>query len=248
MMAGIGCSVTGGAVTGECQVLGQVLVDFDGTIATIDTTDALLTRFADPAWEQIERAWKAGDIGSRECMVRQVDLVRATPADYAGFLETIEIDPTFVAFVEFAENLGFQITVVSDGLDATVRHVLDRHGLALPIAANHFQHLGDDRWRLSFPHGRSGCRALAGTCKCAFAERSAGGSCVLIGDGRSDFCVAGEVDLVLAKASLLAHARAHGLVHLPFQTFADAQRLLSAWLAERARTTDANPSVRVPRD
>ena len=34
-------------------------------------------------------------IGSRECLVRQIDLVRATPAQLDDFIEHIEIDPGF---------------------------------------------------------------------------------------------------------------------------------------------------------
>jgi 2-hydroxy-3-keto-5-methylthiopentenyl-1-phosphate phosphatase len=56
----------------------RVLVDFDGTIASVDTTDLLLERFAAPDWRQIEDDWKAGHIGSRECLVRQIDLVQAS--------------------------------------------------------------------------------------------------------------------------------------------------------------------------
>jgi len=73
----------------------NILCDFDGTIATEDVTDSLLTRFADPAWQTIEAEWKAGRIGSRECMTRQVALIRATREDIDRLLDTIEIDPDF---------------------------------------------------------------------------------------------------------------------------------------------------------
>lgn len=223
----------------------QVLIDFDGTIATVDTTDQLLMRFADPAWEIVERAWKSGEIGSRECMIRQIDLIRATPAQYAAFLDTIEIDPTFPDFVEFCEDLGLDLLVVSDGLDLTVDRVLRRHGLDLPVAANLLQHVGADRWRLAFPFARSSCRTLAGNCKCAFAERSGVQSRVLIGDGRSDFCASEQVDFVLAKSSLLTYARDRALPHRPFQTFAEAQTLLADWLAERQINVEPAQAVRV---
>jgi hypothetical protein len=55
-----------------------ILCDFDGTISVEDITDALLVRFAKPGWEDIEQAWKRGEIGSRECMARQIALLDAT--------------------------------------------------------------------------------------------------------------------------------------------------------------------------
>lgn len=212
----------------------RVLVDFDGTIATVDTTDQLLERFADPAWVEVEEAWKAGKIGSRECMLRQVALVRATPQQLDAFVEEIEIDPCFPDFVEMCRLRGLGLTVVSDGLDRTVGAVLKRYGLDLPFRANHLAWLGGDRWRLAFPHAREDCRSLAGNCKCQFASSPAGTVRIVVGDGRSDFCVAGEAELVLAKGALARHAAATGLAHFPITSFAEATPLFAAWLDERS--------------
>lgn len=210
----------------------QVLVDFDGTIATDDTTDELLGRFAGPAWQAVENDWKAGLIGSRECMLRQIALVRATPDELDAFVNEIEIDPAFPTFVALCRSRGVSVTVVSDGLDRTVGAVLARHGLDLPFRANKLEWLGGDRWRLLFPHGRADCRALAGNCKCQFAMAPPGTIRVVVGDGRSDFCVAGEAELVLAKRALADHAAATGLTHFPFNSFAEATTLFAAWLDE----------------
>lgn len=212
----------------------RVLVDFDGTIAPIDTTDLLLERFAAPAWRDVEEDWKAGRIGSRECLVRQIDLVRATPAAMDAFIDTLEIDRAFPGFVNLVRRLGHAIVVVSDGLDRTIRRVLDRDNVSVPYFANHLQWRGDDRWRLTFPHAKSDCTALSGNCKCGFAQPRT--LTILIGDGRSDFCLAERADLVLAKASLLAHCRAADLPHIPFEDFDHATALLAAWLEERDAT------------
>ena len=64
----------------------RVLVDVDGTIATVDSTDAQLDRFALPAWHAIESVWKFDEIGSRECLMRPIDLIRATPDAAPAFL------------------------------------------------------------------------------------------------------------------------------------------------------------------
>lgn len=215
----------------------RVLVDFDGTIATVDTTDLLLERFADPRWQAIEDDWKAGRIGSRECMLRQIDLVRATPAAIDAFVATIEIDPAFPGFVDLCRGRGLDVSVVSDGLDRTVAAVLARHGLDLPYFANHLEWLGEDRWRLGFPHAKDDCRALAGNCKCQFASAAGGTVRVVVGDGRSDFCVAGEAELVLAKSALARHAAESGMPHFAIETFAEATPLLAAWLDEIARVS-----------
>jgi len=218
----------------------RLLVDFDGTIASVDTTDLLLERFAAPAWRDIEEDWKAGRIGSRECMVRQIDLVRASPAELHDFIAGIEIDPGFPAFVALCARLGHTIAVLSDGLDLTVAAVLQRYGLELPFWANHLEWQGRDRWRLGFPHARSDCRALSGNCKCNFTTSGLREVSIVVGDGRSDFCVAGRADLVLAKGTLLDHCRAHHLPHFAFADFADASNILAGWLEERSAAEPAH--------
>ncbi|MBX9588311.1 MAG: MtnX-like HAD-IB family phosphatase [Hyphomonadaceae bacterium] len=208
-------------------------MDFDGTIAPVDTTDLLLERFAASAWRDIEEEWKAGRIGSRECMVRQIDLVRATPAELDALIRTVDIDQGFRSFVSLFRHLGHALVVVSDGLDRTIRTVLDRNDIDVPYFANHLRWRGDDRWRLTFPHARSDCASLSGNCKCSFAEGRPSELNILIGDGRSDFCLAGRADLVLAKASLLKHCRNASLPHIAFENFDEATKLLAGWLEER---------------
>lgn len=222
----------------------RVFVDFDGTIAPVDTTDLLLERFAAPAWRDIEEEWKAGRMGSRECMVRQIDLVRASPAEMDNFIRAVDIDAGFRSFAELFRRLGHALVVVSDGLDRTIRTVLDRNDINVPYFANHLQWRGDDRWRLTFPHARTDCAALSGNCKCSFAEGRPTELNILVGDGRSDFCLAGRADLVLAKSSLLEHCRNSGLPHIAFENFGEATKLLARWLEERGAAMVADRSLR----
>jgi 2-hydroxy-3-keto-5-methylthiopentenyl-1-phosphate phosphatase len=224
---------TGSGSVSIARVKCRVLLDFDGTISKIDTTDLLLERFAAPAWRDIEDDWKAGRIGSRECMVRQIDLVRATPAEMDAFIATVEIDPGFHSFVRSYRQLGHALVVVSDGLDRTIRTVLDRADIDIPYFANHLQWRGGDRWKLTFPHAKDTCSTLAGNCKCAFAEGQPRALNILIGDGRSDFCLADRADLVLAKGSLLERCREADLPHYGFETFEEATALLARWLDAR---------------
>jgi 2-hydroxy-3-keto-5-methylthiopentenyl-1-phosphate phosphatase len=209
----------------------HVFVDFDGTISPLDTTDLLLERFADPRWRDIEEDWKAGRIGSRECMGRQIDLVRASPEQLDAFIADIEIDPEFPGFVRRCRVLGHSVTVMSDGLDRSVASSLRRADLDLPFHANRLEWIGGDRWRLTFPYARSGCRSLAGNCKCQLAESERRRARIVIGDGRSDFCISGWADLVLAKGALMAHCGQEGIPYIAFSEFAEASELIAGWLA-----------------
>ncbi|MBN8728770.1 MAG: MtnX-like HAD-IB family phosphatase [Xanthomonadales bacterium] len=204
-----------------------ILCDFDGTISVRDTTDALLERFGRPGWEAVERAWREGEIGSRECMARQVALVEASPSELDAWLDEVAIDPAFPAFVAAAQAAGIPLTVLSDGLDHAIARILGRHGLGdLPVVANRLEAVGENGWRLEFPFGRTGCPS--GNCKCGAAgdAHAARRRVLLIGDGASDFCVAGEADLVFAKGRLVEHCRTAAIPHLPIVDFRDALALL----------------------
>jgi 2,3-diketo-5-methylthio-1-phosphopentane phosphatase len=218
----------------------RVFVDFDGTISVGDTTDLILERFADPSWRTIEADWVAGRIGSRECLARQIDLIRATPETLDAFAQKSAIDPHFGEFTALCAAHGLPLAVVSDGLDRIATTMLARAGLALPIVANHLEWLGADRWRLGFPHAREDCRASAGHCKCATLGPEPGCLRVLIGDGRSDFCAATVADLVIAKGALAIYCGNNRIPFEPFTDFAGAAAVLRRWLAALGRR--ARPS------
>src|SRR5215470_12320034 len=196
----------GGEILHEPRRLGpsrvRMYVDFDGTVTLGDTTDAILERFASAAWQTIEEQWVAGHIGSRDCLARQIGLLRVSPEVLDDFVGAVEFDRDFPAFVTLCRDHGVPITVVSDGLDRVASAVLERAGVNAPLIANHLEWLGDDRWRLSFPHARGDCRSAAGNCKCVALADDSETISILIGDGRSDICAAESANLVLAKGIL----------------------------------------------
>jgi 2,3-diketo-5-methylthio-1-phosphopentane phosphatase len=210
-----------------------ILCDFDGTISVEDVIDSLLDRYGRPGWEALEQDWRAGRIGSRECMSGQVALLEMNRAELDTHLAALWIDHAFPGFVAKARELGVPIRVVSDGLDYAIHSILGRYGLDdLPLAANHLAPATPpQRWQLTSPHQADGC--LSGTCKCAcVAQARADGASktLLIGDGASDFCAADRVDFVFAKHRLIEHCRAAGIPYVPITGFEDALEMLPALL------------------
>src|SRR5687767_6621927 len=163
-------------------------IDFDGTIALEDTTDMLLDRRAEPAWLDVEKEWLSGRIGSRECLARQAALIRATPEELDAALSDVSIDTDFVPFVAAANRIGATMQVVSDGFDRCILPVLRRAGIRLPVTSNVLRSAGGNRWTAEFPSYAPDCQSMSGVCKCQAAQTKR--TLVLIGDGRSDFCLA----------------------------------------------------------
>ena len=211
------------------------VVDFDGTIAPADTVDALLERFAEPEWRRIEEEWVAGRITSRECMAAQIALVRGDRAALESFLHSVVVDPDFQEFVRTVAPFA-EVAVVSDGLDEPIRHALARLDLPVAIYANRLQFRGSGL-DLSFPYADPMCKIGSGVCKCAVALEVNGGRklpVVLIGDSRSDFCIARSADFVFARGTLRRFCEAENIVHSPFETFGDVLPIVRRWNA-RAR-------------
>lgn len=221
---------TGSLNVSRTRVKCHAFVDFDGTIVPCDVTDFLLERFADPSWQEVEKDWQAGRIGSRECMTRQVALLEASEPQVLEAISQLRVDPGFATFIGQCERSGVGVTIVSDGFDFVIERVLRNAGLEVPFYANHLERHGANRWRVTFPSARSGCRALAGNCKCAFTEPYSSAVKVVIGDGRSDFCISGQADLVFAKGTLLELCRTSGTAHYAFGDFFDVTDKLRLWL------------------
>jgi len=208
------------------------IIDFDGTIAPIDTVDALLERFADPEWREIEERWVRGEINSEQCMAAQIALVRGERPELEEFLHSVQIDPSFAGFVRYVTPFA-ELAVVSDGLDDPIHHALRQLDVPIRICANRLD-FRPGGLRISFPHGDSACAVLSGVCKCAIArsiDAGRGLTTVLIGDGRSDLCLARRADFVFAKGSLRRFCEDEHILHVPFEVLGDVLTIVRGWNA-----------------
>ena len=216
----------------------QVFCDFDGTISLKDTTDEILSRFAAPEWEIIEAEWKRGEIGSAECMRRQIALIGASKQTLDAALDDMQIDPTFRDFVRYCEASDMPLTIISDGVDYFIHRILKRYQLEhLPVIANHLTISEDGYFALSCPHSNRFCSNGAGVCKCKKIN-ALPNMCVFVGDGRSDFCAASAADLLFAKSTLATYCDQQAIPYVPYTYFSDVQQALKTALPQLSRQKD----------
>ena len=88
-----------------------LVIDFDGTICPNDVSEEILEAFAPRAWWDIDLAFQRGEIGSRECLVRQgriarsEDQVRLRLDAQLGLKRRLHVD-----LAQHAESFGRELT------------------------------------------------------------------------------------------------------------------------------------------
>jgi len=208
-----------------------IFADFDGTIAQVDVTDAILNKFARPEWREAEEEWLSGRIGSRECLRRQMALVRASADELNALIDSVPLDPGFRRFLCWTRKQHIPFYVVSDGFDYVIRRILRRCGGDGQLLSS--AHLFSSSMRVEngtiavgFHHQPAACVHGCATCKPEVIRRQRAGHSpvVFVGDGLSDRFAVGEADIVFAKDKLLAYCSGHGLAATPFSTFIDIER------------------------
>ena len=218
-----------------------VFLDFDGTVSCADIVDAILEQYASPDWLCVEEEWRAGRVGSRECLRQQMALVRATPAAMNAIIDGIGIDPGFGALLESCAAGAVPIHIISDGFDYCIRRLLSRAPATIrsalhtvEVRASHLEPAAGRKWRTAFPFPEEPCIHGCATCKPAVMQAltPVGGSSVFVGDGLSDRYAAAAADLVFAKDNLALYCVQQGIVHVSFTSLAD----VAADLNERFRS------------
>lgn len=204
-----------------------IFFDFDNTITNTDVLDRLLERFAEgDDWVHLERQWQDGEIGSRDCLLGQMNCVRADNQQILDFLQTIKLDPHFKELLEFIQARKYPAFIISDSFDFLIDYILKHNKITSPpIYANHLR-VEKDAMKVDFLNGSAECHKCANCKKEKVKKHSAGKCSVYIGDGLSDICAAESADIVFAKDKLLEHGRRKGHKWIAFETLKDVKEHL----------------------
>ena len=215
------------------------VIDFDGTLSVGDTVDAMLERFADDRWKDLEDEWLKGNISAIDCMKQQLDLVEVDQVTLENFFRGIQLDASFIPFHKYISQFS-KVAIVSDGLDHAI-DVATRNAAipSMPIYANKLQ-FKPNGVSISYPFRNANCKAGNGVCKCQIAEQlsaDVGGPVVLVGDGKSDYCLAKHADIVFAKGKLITHCEQENIPFRRFQTFAEILDVVKQWDIAKKQST-----------
>jgi 2-hydroxy-3-keto-5-methylthiopentenyl-1-phosphate phosphatase len=228
-------------MTEEQKPKAILFLDFDGTISRRDAVDAILETYADPKWLTFEAEWRAGRMGSRDCLRTQMALVSATRKQIDALLDEIGIDEDLVALLEMCASHYIPAHIVSDGFDYCIRRILSGASKRVAallrggrVCAGHLESRGH-LWRTEFPFFHQTCGHGCATCKPAVMRllNKTNAPAIFVGDGLSDRYAVQSADLVFAKDGLASHCTEHSIEHMPYQNLGDVAAHLDRWLAGR---------------
>jgi len=206
----------------------QLFVDFDGTVTTQDVGNSIFSRYmrsdlsGNESHEALIRDWKAGYLSSEECLTRECALAVVTEPELKKNLDTYELTAGFIETAGFCSSHDIPLTILSDGMDYYIRHILDRHGCGdIPFFSNRmwFENGG---LACDFPYLDRGC-GRCGNCKRHHIERLRrdGDHVVFAGDGYSDRFAIKSADRIFARRDLAGYCRKAGIDCYPFEDFFD---------------------------
>lgn len=211
----------------------SILLDFDGTITKQDTVASFFMQFGEENWMEIEKDWIDGKIGSKECMLLQLDTIKhLTEEKLYNFLNSIEIQDGFIEFCTEAKKRRKEITIISDGFDFFISYILKKEKSDhIKFYTNHLEVLKKDnflKFNLTFPYENKNCTSGLGSCKCAHAKAiTKDENFIYAGDGLSDRCIASKANLLFAKNSLKNHCIEKRIEFILFNDFNDILNHLS---------------------
>lgn len=207
----------------------KIFVDFDGTITHDDVGNLFFRTFGGPACSEAVREYREGRISAVECFTREAAAVgEFNPEEARRFFRGQSIDESFRSLVAFGARRGFEVVILSDGLDYYIREILAGAGMdGLRVYSNKAECLpastkGMAVLSLSFPHTDSECDRCA-CCKRNIMLTTTADTDVkvLIGEGFSDTCPARYADIVFAKSLLQTYCQRENISYFPYQTFQD---------------------------
>ena len=132
------------------------------------------------------------------------------------------LDPALADLVELALSRGWEVEILSDGLDFYIHELLGEQGIELPVMAGRLRHEDAEGVVIEMPHHNPSC-GLCGTCKSGRVGElvDAGRYVIFVGDGLSDRCAAPKAQKIFAKDHLAEHLSEKRVAHEEFTTLRD---------------------------
>jgi len=217
----------------------RVFCDFDGTVCPQDVGELFFRNFAGPQAEADVQRLLHGDITMQQWLDGLCNAIPVTTLEtFAAFVDQFSVDPYFAEFVKFCRTKEASVSIVSDGLDFYIQHLLQKSGLMqVPSFANHVEFVpvnGGQKLITSFPYTDAECH-LCGNCKRNHMLTTSADDDIIVyvGDGYSDRCPIRYADFVFAKRHLVKYCQEQNITYFDFSHFGDVQQKMEEILSRK---------------
>lgn len=201
----------------------KAFIDFDGTITLEDVGEKIFQRFGKTEKvNQIIENLLTDKISSRQCWDELCNSVGSVSKnDLDEFIDSIEVDSTFIAFAKFCFNNEIEMIVLSDGFDYYIERIFYKAGLKeLKYYSNKLFVDENGCLRAEYPHFDSNSPTSANCKRNHIINHSADDDyTIYIGDGNSDKDAAQYCDFIFAKRDLARFCSVERISFYPFKNF-----------------------------
>lgn len=107
-----------------------MLSDFDGTAVNIDTCEYILEKYATVDWRAIDRRYERGEMNLEENLQAQFSHLKASkPQILKEIRQVAGFRLGFKDLVNYCNQRGIPVTIVSAGIDFVIKGLLTQHHL-----------------------------------------------------------------------------------------------------------------------
>ena len=215
----------------------KIFVDFDGTITIEDVGDAIFSKFGEP--EKVNNIIEnllADKISSRKCWDDLCNCVGTVDKkNLEDYISSHDIEPTFKSFVEFCDQKGMELIVLSDGFDFYIDRLFGNAGLnGIKYYSNKLIIYDQGRLNAFYPYYDAESPTSANCKKNHIINHSSDEDyTIYIGDGNSDKDAAQYCDFIFAKKDLARFCSMERISFYPFSSFYDVKNRINELLNKK---------------
>jgi HAD superfamily phosphoserine phosphatase-like hydrolase len=115
----------------------KFFIDFDGTITREDVGDAMFERFGGIQCREYINRYRRGEISAAECFRLECGACNNVDKnELDAFLDTREIDRSFLSFINFCRSEHFEPIIVSDGMDYYINRILSKNKMSVILSGD----------------------------------------------------------------------------------------------------------------
>ncbi|MEM8719065.1 MAG: HAD-IB family phosphatase [Cyanobacteria bacterium P01_G01_bin.39] len=206
-----------------------VFCDFDGTITTQDTFVSMLEKFVPEVAARVLPAIFSREISLKAAINLTLGSIPTTYyAEIIEFMSGQPIRPGLPEFIDFLNYYQVPLIVISGGLTAMVRAVLERQGLADKVTAIHAGEVDTTgEFLRAYSTVESDTEFIA---KAMVMERYPTPEKVAIGDSVTDINMSLAADLVFARDRLMQYLDLEDKPYVMWQDFFEIRdHLATRW-------------------